>query len=84
MDGRNAVAVSSAFQVEPYAAVAVNTVVAVIDVLDFFHHLCFWGILTRLSVFPIVIIGILADSQPPQQPANAKLCMILFDESISL
>lgn len=46
---------------------------------------CFFpGIIISLPVFPIVVIGILADAKPPQPPADAEIPVVLFNKPISL
>ena len=82
MDGSGAVAVSFALQIRRHAAVAVNTVVPVVDLIYLPLDFCFLGIITYLAVFPVVIVGIRADIQPPQQPAGAEFFMVLIDESV--
>ena len=60
MDGCGAVDVSAAFQIGPHAAVAVDAVVAVVDPLDLPMDFCLLGIVVRLPVLPVVVIGIRA------------------------
>ena len=84
MDSRAAVAVSPAFQISCHAAVTVHAVMVVVDIPDPLLDLCFLGIIIRLPVFPVVVISIRTDSQPPQQPADAEFLMVLVKESISL
>ena len=57
---------------------------AVIDATDLLLNLRFLGIIIRLPVFPVVIVGIRADPQPPQQPADAEFFLVLIDEPVSL
>ena len=42
------------------------------------------GIVIRLAMLLIVIIGVWVYFKPPEKPAQTKLDMILIDESISL
>ena len=84
MDGCGAVAVSLASQVDRHAAITVNTVVPVVNLIDLLLDLCFFCVIIRLPVFPVVIVGVRADPQPPQQPADAKFYMMLIDEPVSL
>ena len=84
MDSRSAIAVSAAFQIGPHAPVAICAVVAVIDALDLLLDFRLLGMILRLPVFPVVVIGIRAEPQPPQQPAGAEFFMVLVNESISL
>lgn len=71
-------------QIDFHAPVAVNSIVRMI----YFPNLCldfgFMGMIICLPVFPVVVISILAYTQPSKQPANTKFIMILFNESISL
>ena len=84
MDRRTAVAVPAAFQISCHTAVTVHTIMAVVDIPDLLLNLCFLGIIIRLPVFPVVIVGIRADPQPPQQPADAEFFLMLIDEPVSL
>ena len=60
MDGCSAVAVSSAFQIGLHAAVAIDTVVAVVNLLNLLVDCRFLGIVTRLPVLAVVVIGVWA------------------------
>ena len=71
MDGSGTVTISFALQIDRHAAIAINTVVPVVDLINLPLDFCFLGIITCLPVFPVVIVGIRADPQPPQQPAGA-------------
>ena len=84
MDCCLAVAVPSAFQIGRHAAVSVYSIVAVVDLFNLLLGFCFSGIIIRLPVFPVVIVGIRADFQPPQQPPDAEFFMVFFNEPISL
>ena len=84
MDGSGAVAVSFTFQISRHGTVAVNTVVSVVDFIYLPLDFCFLGVIIRLPVFPVVIVGIRADPQPLQQPAGAEFIMVLVDEPVSL
>ena len=84
MDGSGAVAVSFTLQIGRHGTVAVNTVMPVVDFIYLPLSFCFLGVIIRLPVFPVVIVGIRADPQPPQQPADAEFLMVLFDKPISL
>lgn len=44
----------------------------------------FPGIIIRLPVLWVVVISIRADARPPQQPADAKFPVMLFNKPISL
>lgn len=65
MDSRLAVAVSPASQISCHAAVAVHSVVAVVDFTDLLLDFRFLGMITRLPVLPVVIVSIRADPKPP-------------------
>ena len=84
MYGGSAVTVSPALQVNRHAAVTVNTIMAVVYLFYLFFNFCFFGVIFRFSLLPVVIVGIRTDFQPPQQPANAEFLMVLLDKSISL
>lgn len=84
MDCCLAVAVPPALQIGSHTAVPVYSTVAVVDLFDLFPDFLFLGIVIRLPVFPVVIVGIRADPQPPQQPADAEFLMVLVDEPVSL
>ena len=84
MDCCLAVTVPPALQIDSHTAVPVYSIVAVADLFNLFLDFLFLGIIIRLPVFPVVIVGIRADPQPPQQPADAEFFMVLFDKSISL
>ncbi len=79
-----AIAVPPALQIGSHTAVPVYSIVAVVDFFYLFLDFLFLGIIIRLPVFPVVIVGIRADPQPPQQPADAEFFMVLFDKPISL
>ena len=84
MDGSGAVAIPFALQAGCHAAVAIDAVVPVVDFICLPLDFCFLGAIIRLPVFPVVIVGIRADPQPPQQPADAEFLMMPVDESVSL
>ena len=84
MDGSGAVTISFALQIGRHAAAAVNTVVPVVDLINLPLDFCFLGIITCLSMFTVVIAGIRADPQPPQQPAGAEFLMVLINEPVNL
>lgn len=84
MDGCGAVAVSAAFQVDPHAAVSVNTLVAVVYLLYLLMDFRFLGIVIRLPVLFVVVIGIWAETLPPQEPADAEFLMMMIDKPVSL
>lgn len=84
MDCCLTVAVPSAFHIDRHAAVSVYSIVAVVDLFNLLLGFCFLGIIIRLPVLPVVIVGIRADRQPPQQPAYPEFFMVLFDKPISL
>ncbi len=84
MDGSGAVAVSFTLQIGCHGTVAVNTVIPVVDFIYLPQDFCFLGIIIRLPVFPVVIVGIRADPQPLVQPAGAEFFMVLVNKPVSL
>ena len=84
MDCCLTVTIPSAFQIGCHAAVSVYSIVAVVDLFNLLFGFCLLGIIIRLPVFPVVIVGVRADSQPPQQPADAEFLMVLSNKPISL
>ncbi len=84
MNSSGTVAISFTLQIDCHAAVTVNTVVPVIDFFYLLLYFCFLSIVIRLPVFPVVIVGIRVDLQPPQQPAGAEFLMVLINEPVSL
>ena len=84
MDCCRTVSVSPAFQIGHHAAVPVHPIMTMIDFVDLPLDFRFFGIIIRLPVFPVVIVGIRADPQPPQQPADAEFFLMLIDEPVSL
>ena len=84
MNSSGTVAISFTLQIDCHAAVTVNTVVPVIEFFYLHLYFCFFGIVICLPVFPIVIVGIRIDPQPPQQPAGAEFLMVLINKPVSL
>ena len=84
MDGSGAVAIPFALQVGCHASVAIDAVVPVVDLIYLPLDFCFLGAIIRLPVFPVVIVGIRADPQPPQEPADAEFLLMIINKSISL
>ena len=64
--------------------VTVNTFVPVVDFRNLLLDCCFLGVIIRLLVFPVVIIGIRADPQAPEQPAGTEFFMVLVNKPVSL
>ena len=83
MDSCSAVVVSLALQIGRHAAIAVNTVVPVVNLINLFPDFCFLSKILRLPVFSVVIVGIRADPQAPEQPAGAELFMVLVNKPVS-
>ena len=84
MDGCVAVAVPFTLQIGRHPAIAVNTVVSVVNLTDLPLDFCFLGIIICLPVLPVVIVGIRADPQPPQEPTDAEFFLMTVNKSISL
>ena len=83
MDGRRAVAVTFPSQICRHAPVTINAIVFMVDFLNLCQNLRFMGIITRLPVFPVVVICIWIDLQPCQQPARTKDMPIFIYKPIS-
>ncbi len=58
--------ISSAFQINLHAAVTVNAVVFMIDFFDLCLNFSLLSIVTRLPVFPVVVVSIWIDFQARQ------------------
>ena len=84
MKGRQAGAVSFLFQIHAHAPVTINSLMIMINDVYGLQNLCLMGIVIRLPVFPVVIVGVWTNAEPPKQPSDAKLCMIFVNKSISL
>ena len=84
MDGRHAVAVPFPPQICGHAAISVYSIMAVVDAANLLLNLCFWGIIIHFSVFPVIIVGIGADPQAPQEPTDANFFLMTANKSISL
>ncbi len=82
VDGCGAEPVSRALQVDSHDAVAVDPVVAVVNLHDLLLHLLLSRVVARLPVPPVVVVGVRADAELPEQPADAELLLVLVDESI--
>ena len=84
MDGSGAIVVSFELQIDCHTAIAVNTVVPVVNLFNFLLHFYFLSIIFCLPVFPVVVVSIWADPQPFQQSADAEFFMVLINEPVSL
>ena len=84
MDGRGAVVVSLSFQVYRYASIAVHAIMIVVNVQNLLLYLLLLSIIIRLSVLPVVIVGIRTNPKPPQQPTDAEFLTMLLNKSVSL
>lgn len=69
MYGCPAVSASLAFQINSHATVAVNAIVAMVDFHYLRQDLCFFSIIIRLPVFPVVVVCVWTDFEPAKQPA---------------
>ena len=57
---------------------------AVVDAADLLLDHRFLGIIICLPMLPVVIVGIRADPQLPQEPADAEFLLMILNKSISL
>ena len=57
---------------------------AMVDAADLLLNLRFMGIIICLPVFSVVIVGIRADRQPSQQPADTEFFLMIVNKSIRL
>ena len=78
MNSSGTVKIALSFQVDFHTSVSINSIVGMINLLYLRLHFCFMGIIIRLPVFPVVIVGIRADLQPPEQLTGAEFFMVLF------
>ena len=56
----------------------------VVDLINLLMDFCFLGIIIRLLVFLVVIVGIRADPQASEQPAGSEFFIVLVNKSVSL
>lgn len=84
MDSGIAVAISFALQIDPHAAVAVHSVMAVVNFFYLLVYLCFLGVIVRFPLLSVVIVGIRPYPQPSQQPAYPEFLLMFLNESVSL
>ena len=84
MNGWKTVEESFSLKIYFPGSVAVHSIVVMVDFADLFLYVCLTGIIIRLPVFPVVVIGIWTDVQMAKDPAKPKLCMVLLNKSISL
>ena len=78
MDGSGTVAISFAFQINRHAAIAVNTVVPVVELINLLLNFCFLGIIFCIPMFSVVIVSIRTDPQLTQQPADPEFFILSF------
>ena len=57
---------------------------AMVDAADLLLDHRFLGIIICLPMLPVVIVGVRADPQPPQEPADAVFLLMVVNKSISL
>ena len=57
---------------------------AVVDAADLLLDRRFLGTIICLPMLPVVIVGIRADPQPLQEPADAEFLLMIINKSISL
>ena len=84
MYGCGAVIITLTGQIDRHTPVTVNTIVLMVYLVNLCHDFFFMGIIIRLPVFPVVIVGVWVDVQPVQQPTDAEFFPMLVDKSISL
>jgi len=84
MYGNRAVMAAPARQIDGHGPVSRHSVMRMVNFPDQCFYCFFPGMISCLPVFPIVIVGIRADPQPPQQPADAEFFLMLIDEPVSL
>jgi len=84
MYGCGAVSIALTRQIDRHTPVTVNSIVLMVDLVNLCLDFLFMGIITRLPVFPVVIISVRIDVQPVQQPADAEFFLVFVNESISL
>ena len=84
MDGRRAVVVAFAGQIDRHAPITIDTIVLMVDFANLSLDFFFMGIVICLPVFPVVVVCVRINVQPVQKPANTEFAMILIDKSISL
>ncbi len=82
--GNGAVMTAPACQIDGHGPVSCHPVMLIVNFPDQRFGGSFPCIIIRLSVFPIVVISIRTDAKPPQQPADAKVFVMLFHKPISL
>ncbi len=59
------IAVPPALQIGRHATVPFYSIMVVVDLFNLLLSLLFLGVITRLPVFPVVIVGIRTVPQPP-------------------
>ena len=84
MYGNRTIMTAPARQIDRHGPVPCNSVMRMVNFPNQRFSCVFLGIIVRLPVFPVVVISIRADAEPPQQPADAEFSAMLFNQSISL
>ena len=84
MYGKRAVMTAPARQIDSHGPVSRHPIMRMVNFPNQRFYRFLLDIIIRLSVFPIVVISIRADAKSPKEPADAELCVLLFDKSISL
>ena len=84
MYGKRAVMTAPARQIDSHGPVSSHPIMRMVNFPNQRFYRFLLDIIIRLSMFPIVVISIRADAKSPKEPADAELCVLLFDKSISL
>lgn len=84
MNGCRTVFIPFPIKVNGHASIAVYAIMFVVDLPDLLLDFIFLRIVICLPVFPVVIIGVRAYTQPAQKPADTEFALILVNKSISL
>ncbi len=84
MDGRRTVVVTFPLQVDCHGPVTVYPVMLMVDFFYLCQNIGFVGIIVRLPVFPVVVIGIWIYLQPGQKPACTKYIPLFIYKPVSL
>lgn len=70
----NTLRIAFAFQIDFHAPISIDSIMSVINLMDLCLYFCFFGIVIRLPVFPVVIVCVWTDLKP----ALCKECRRFF------